>query len=220
MTFSGGSTASFLMVQPPNQADKIILGASFTRNIGGKVVDTSNQESEVNSNLSAAAIISNQSLIGVTSLNMMIIDDPTAFKNIDNSNNKILASSIIVIAVKRNNTSPTPLNISLYFQVLNDYKLNSTGGEYYCSFYDENSSRWNESGCTRPEQNDSSKLYKCSCNHTTTFALLWSPQVLTTTTFSTTTATTSPPYTPDGCSDPNQIKLLNGTCISKLEATV
>ena len=39
------------------------------------------------------------------------------------------------------------INISLYFKVLPEYKPN-VSATYFCSFYDTNNSRWNESGCT------------------------------------------------------------------------
>ena len=67
------------------------------------------------------------------------------------------------------------MNISLYFQVLNEYKPN-VNATYLCSFYDTNNSKWNESGCTIPQYNQQFDRYECSCNHLTSFALIWLPQ--------------------------------------------
>jgi hypothetical protein len=193
---------SFLMAQQPNQGNNVIvLGASFTPGIVGEVIKNNNQDNVISSPLSAAAIISNESLTGVTSLNILIIANPSAYRNIDNSSNKTLASSIIVGSVRRNNSSSTFINISLYFQVLNEFKPNSTHVDYYCSFYDTNNLRWNESGCTKPVYNSLFDRYECSCNHLTSFALIWSPNII-------------------SCNTSTQVLLSNGTCISKSDAQV
>ncbi|CAF1426055.1 unnamed protein product, partial [Rotaria sordida] len=169
---------SFLMAQQPNQGGNVIvLGASFNRGIGGQVVNTSNVDNVTNSFSSAAAIISNQSLIGVTSLNMLIINKPTTYEKLDNSTNKMLASSVIVVAVRRNSSLSTPITISLYFQILPEYQPNGSA-EYLCSFYDTTNSKWNESGCTIPQYNVRFNRYECNCNHLTSFALIWLPRIL------------------------------------------
>ncbi|CAF3732101.1 unnamed protein product [Rotaria sp. Silwood1] len=168
---------SILVAQQPNQGDNIIvLGASFTRGVGGEVVNTANKENVTNSHLSTAAIISNQSLTGVISLNMLIIDKPTTYENIDNSTNKTLASSVIVMSIRRDSSASVPMNISLYFQVLNEYKPNLSA-DYFCSFYDTTNFTWNEFGCTKPQYSPTFDRYECNCNHTTSFALIWLPKV-------------------------------------------
>ena len=107
---------------------------------------------------------------------MLIIDKPTMYENIDNSSsNKSLASSVIVGAVQKAGSTSTLMNISLYFTVLSEYKPNVTA-KYLCSFYDTNSLRWNESGCTEPTYDSIRDRYGCSCNHLTSFALIWLPQ--------------------------------------------
>jgi len=169
---------SFLLAQQPNQSNNIIvLGASFTKGVGGKVVNSINKDNVTRSPLSAAAIISDESLSDVISLNMLIIGKPSAYRSIDNASNKTLASSIIVASVERNNSSSILMNISSYFQVLNEWKPTSTHVDYYCSFYDTNSLRWNESGCTIPVYNIQFDRYECSCNHLTSFALLFRPSL-------------------------------------------
>ncbi|CAF1217625.1 unnamed protein product [Rotaria sp. Silwood1] len=167
---------SILVVQKPEQGGTVfVLGASFSRGIGGQIVNTANKDNITDSNLSSAAIISDSALIGATSLNMLIIDKPTTYETLDNSTNKTLASSVIVVAVKRNSSVSVPTNITLYFQVLNEYKPNTTV-DYLCSFYDTINSTWNESGCSIPRYNSEFNRYECSCNHLTSFALIWLPR--------------------------------------------
>jgi hypothetical protein len=131
---------------------------------------------------------------------MLIIDKPTTYENIDTSSNEILASSVIVVSVQRNSSSSSSMNISLYFQVLPDYRP-SVDAIYSCSFYDLNRSRWNQSGCTTPLFNAPLNRYECSCNHLSTFALVWSPNI-----------------TP--CNAATELSLSNGTCVSKANAQV
>ncbi|CAF4890481.1 unnamed protein product [Rotaria sp. Silwood1] len=152
------------------------LGATFRRGTGGHVVNASDVGDVTQSNFSAAAIINNEALNGVTSLNMLIIDKPTTYENIDNSTNKTLASSVIVMSAWRDSSASVPMNISLYFQVLEEYRPNIRA-DYFCSFYDTTQSKWNESGCTKPRHNPTFDRYECSCNHLTSFALIWLPKL-------------------------------------------
>ncbi|CAF4087729.1 unnamed protein product [Rotaria sp. Silwood2] len=168
---------SILVVQPTKQeGNVIVLGASFTHGFGGQLVNTSNVNDVTKSNFSAAAIINNPVLSGITALSMLIIDKPTAYEDLDKSKNKSLASSVIIVAVQRDGSPSVPMNISLYFQVLSDYKPNISVN-YFCSFYDATNRTWNESGCTKPRYNLAFDRYECSCNHTTTFALVWLPKL-------------------------------------------
>jgi hypothetical protein len=189
------------MIQQPNQRANItIIGASYTHDIGGVIIDSENENIISNTNLTAAAIIYYQSSVDVTSINMFIIDKPTTYENIDNSNNQTLASSVIVAAVQRNSSVFIPMNISLYFQVLNEYRP-SVVAIYSCAYYDINNRQWNVSGCTIPQLNSQFNRYECSCNHLSTFALVWSSNIT-------------------SCDTIIQIKWINGTCISKSDAQV
>jgi hypothetical protein len=171
------TTSSFLIVQPVNQSATInVLGALFERGIGGEFVSSGNIDNFFASNASAGAIITDHSP-GAISLNMLIIDKPSFYTNIDNStDNKSLASSVIVAAVKRNHSASMASNISLYFEVLPEYQP-TVSATYLCSFYDTTTFIWNETGCTAPEYNGTYNRYKCSCNHLTTFALTWLPKI-------------------------------------------
>ncbi|CAF2868910.1 unnamed protein product [Rotaria sp. Silwood2] len=172
------SNTSFLMVQHPNKGNNmIVLGVSFKHGIGGKIVDTSNEQNITHSFLSAAAIVSQESLNGVISFNMLIIDKPTGYEYVDNSTNKTLASSVIVTSLRRNSSNFDSMTISLYFKPLDEYKRNDSG-KYLCSFYDTKNLQWNESGCSDAQYNKEYNRYECVCYHLTSFALIWLPESL------------------------------------------
>ena len=173
------SNSCFLMVQPVNLSASVFpLGASFARGSGGTVVYSANIVNINSLNPSIAAVINNQSLSGVLSINMLIIDKPTMYQNSANStNNRSIASSVIVGGVQQNGSSSSAMNISLYFKVLPEYQPNISV-TYFCSFYDTIHSQWNESGCTQPQYDNITNRYGCSCNHLTTFALTWSPRLI------------------------------------------
>ncbi len=190
------------MSQQLSQSTNVtILGASFVRGVGGRVVDDSIESNLYDSILTAAAIIQSDSLAGARSVNMFIIDKPTTYEYIDNATNRTLASSIIIANIRRNTSASTPINILLYFRVLDEWKPNVTDVDYYCSFYDINRSQWNESGCTKPWYSVQFNRYECTCSHLSTFALLWSP-------------------TRPSCDNATHQIWINGTCISKLDAQV
>jgi hypothetical protein len=189
------------MAQPIDpQTDVTILGAFYTQNVGGQIIDSSNENNIFNSNVTAGAIIYNGSLVDATFLSMLIIDKPTTYENIDNSSNQTLASSVIVVSLQGNSSSSSSMNISLYFQVLTNYRL-TVNAIYSCSFYDLNRSRWNVTGCTVPVFNGPLNRYECSCNHLSTFALVWSRNIT-------------------SCNAATELLLFNGTCVSKTIAQV
>ena len=168
----------FLMAEQFNQNSAMItLGVDFVRGVGGALLTRDNKDSLAYLNVSAASIIATESLNSVTSLRMLVIGKPSAYRHIDNITNKTLVSSIIVGSVKRRFSSSSSVNISLYFQVIDEWKPNITNVRYFCSFYDTNSSQWNESGCTTPIFNVPLNRYECTCNHLTSFALLWLPNI-------------------------------------------
>ena len=63
-----------------------------------------------------------QSFNGIDYLRMLLIDSPTAYLNVTDTQNRTLASSIVVANIQTDPTQFTSnLNISLYFRVKNDY---------------------------------------------------------------------------------------------------
>ena len=192
VSISISSNTSFVMVQPVNQSASVtVVGASFERGRGGALVNTGNRDNVTTSRITAAAVISNQSLTGIVSLSMFIIDKPTIYENVDNStDNRTLASAVIVAAIQRSRSTSAPVNISLYFTVLPEYQTNRSV-IYLCVFYDTVNSIWNNTGCTSPMWNSVFSRYECSCNHFTAFALVASDQSNTTTSTEITTVTPS-----------------------------
>jgi len=168
------TTDLFIMVVSPNENKDIVIGVSFQSNLGGQLIQNSNQHQIINSKISAAAIISPDSLVGITHLNMLVIDKPTYYNRFNTSINKKIISSIIVTKVKRNKSSSDRMNISLYFTKQTEYIINNTSsGNFVCSYYNTSNLSWDESGCTLPLYNVVFNRYECSCNHLTTFALLF-----------------------------------------------
>ncbi|CAM4961067.1 unnamed protein product [Rotaria socialis] len=170
------SDTSFVIAQPLNHSSNdIILGARFQRGFSGASVTNSTKDSSLHSNITVAAVIAEQSLLNVKSLQMFIIDKPTMYENVDKKTNKSLASSVVIGSVQPISSASVPMNISLYFKISPEYQPN-VSATYLCSFYDISNSRWNETGCTNPLFNPAFSRYECSCNHLTSFALIWLPQ--------------------------------------------
>ncbi|CAF0777847.1 unnamed protein product [Adineta ricciae] len=177
------SYTSLVMIQQPNRDDGVfILGASFNRGIGGDIVDTRNKENVTRSNISAAAIVNRESLVGVTSLQVIIIDKPTDYEHADNKTNKTVLSSVIIVNLERSRSSVTPLQISLYFNPLEEYQHNGSG-THLCSYLNTTTSTWSETGCSSAQFSEEHNRYECTCNHTTSFALVWLPTSLETTNY-------------------------------------
>ncbi|CAF3479737.1 unnamed protein product [Rotaria sp. Silwood1] len=171
------TTHSFIMATSSNQNKNIIVGVLFQSGFGGQLIQNSNQNNIINSKLSAAAVISPDSLIDVTQLSMLVIDKPTYYHHLTSFTNKKLVSSVIVAKIQRNSSSfSNRMNISLYFTKQFEYNTTSDTvsiGNLTCSYYNTSTANWDESGCTLPIYNSLFNRYECSCNHLTTFALLF-----------------------------------------------
>lgn len=114
-------------------------------------------------------------LQNAVTFNIAILNDPTPFRNADNSSNRTLASSIVVAKVDKENYTHSPLTIELYFQV----QINPTATipvNYLCTYFDTQASQWNDAGCTLPILNVMFNRYECKCNHLSSFALIWLPR--------------------------------------------
>ena len=176
-SFEKNSTHSFIMAtQPSEQGSITALGVSFRLNIGGSVISSTGTTGLDTSNITVGAIVSDPSLATITSLNMLVVGDPLEYKKIDDRD-KTLASPVVVAVAKRNTTPVKNISITLYFQIIDKWKPNTTNVRYICSFYDTNRSQWSESGCDAPAFNERYNRYECTCNHLTSFALLWLPDI-------------------------------------------
>ncbi|CAF0777813.1 unnamed protein product [Adineta steineri] len=174
------TTTSYITVQPPKQQnisdDVIVLGALVNNKTGGQVVYKENKDNITrSSDLLTAAIINEELLKHVTSLNILIIKDPTPFLHADNSSNKTLASSRVVVSVRQINNTNVVKNITLYFQLFNQSEQRNDR-TYLCSYYNTTTFTWDEAGCSLPTYNTDLNRYECSCNHLTSFGLTWLPK--------------------------------------------
>ena len=153
-----------------------VLGATFDNVQGGKVIRNEEELRSADTSITVAAFITKGSLPANSYVNMLIINDPTSFKNADNQTEKRVGSSIIIAAVNPKPTSSAQTNITLLFRVLPQFTF-SDDGDYRCHFFDTHTSQWNDSGCKVTFKNESDNTYICSCNHLTSFALIWSPAI-------------------------------------------
>ena len=138
LTLTINTNASLLMLQPPNSPGRNTtnLGATFSRGQGGFVIDNVNSNNLLSSSdVTAAAMLSPASLINVISLNILIIDNTTLYKNVDSSNGSRPVSAVMVVALQTNGSTPAPINISLLLQVLPGYDP-SIHPDYVCAYYD------------------------------------------------------------------------------------
>jgi hypothetical protein len=165
-----------ILTQPGgNLTNKTIIGAAFQSANGGLIVQNLNKVNVTNSIVTVAGIVALESLSHTLSFNMLLVNDPTSFQNVDNSSERVLVSSMVFATMNRNLTDNLTMKIQLYFQVLKPPQ--QTGNNIYmCAFYDTNSLQWNSSGCGTPSYNSIFNRYECSCNHLTSFALIWLPQ--------------------------------------------
>ncbi|CAF1015137.1 unnamed protein product [Adineta ricciae] len=178
VTANISSSASFFVAQPINQTSgqDIVLGASVYSQRIGEIVTANNKGRIIsNSSLTTAAIIDNTTLDGVTSLSVLIINDPTSFRNADNTTNKTIASSIVIVSVQPHHFIKS-INISLYFRLLNGSRP-SDDLDYRCSYFNTTNHTWEEHGCSPALYNHIYNRYECYCNHNTSFALIWTPKI-------------------------------------------
>ncbi|CAF1580610.1 unnamed protein product, partial [Didymodactylos carnosus] len=149
------------------------FGASFTydsmSNENGHLLSSI----DLDKNVTAAVFIHSTDNDAVDLLTIMIVYRPLNYLNY--TNNNLLASSIIVIV-----TQPTTvhINLTLYFTVLFHYPFNGNY-TYTCVYW--NNSKWNDNRniCIYKGFNSILNIHECSCNHMTTFAMLFLPLTVT-----------------------------------------
>ncbi|CAF5116781.1 unnamed protein product, partial [Rotaria sp. Silwood1] len=148
-----------------HQSNDIVVGAWFKMGVGGNYINDSNVNGILNTNFSAAAIFRASSLINVTYLNLLLIDDPKDYRQLNDSRNGTVVSSVIVANLWYKNNESERTNRSLYFKKNNHSVENTSNNNFVCVYYDTNTSSWDETGCTKPHYNTTFDRYECSCNH-------------------------------------------------------
>jgi hypothetical protein len=233
------ATTSFIMSIRPNQNANTVVGASFQAELRNSKIADRNINDSRQTKFSAAAIVDAGLLANISYLNLFLIDKPNDYRLLNDSMNRTLSSSVIIAKLRKDNDTIDPINIELYFtNQFNDVE-NTTKGDYFCAYYDTNTSSWNDAGCTKPIFNSTFNRYSCNCSHLSSFDVTWSPSSAATiepsttvtnqstisTTGSTLAATipvtTSAPdleisinYNASSCNDASQIPWVNGSCIA------
>ncbi len=169
------ATTSFTMSMRLNQTNDTVVGASFISDIGGSKILDQNVSDSLNKYFSVAAIFNTSSLTNVSYLDIFLIDVPNDYRLLNDSMNRTLNSSVIVAKLQKNNYTVDPIQIHLYFTKKFSDMKNETGGELFCAYYDTNRSSWNDAGCTKPIFDSVFYRYSCTCNHLSSFALIWLP---------------------------------------------
>ena len=179
------------MAEQPKQQNLTALGVSFIPGVDGQVVRRTGNTSPNTFSITLGAVVTDSSLPNITSLNMLVIENPLEYQRIDDTTTT-LASPVIVVTAQKSLMSPS-INVSLYLQLRSNSKP-SYEANLTCSYYDTSTRRWNSTQCTVPRNN--SNRFECSCNHLSTFALVWSR------------------FTPS-CNSQTEVTLENGTCSLK-----
>jgi hypothetical protein len=163
-----------VITQPKCNAEITIIGASFESVNGPTVIDNQNIGNVTNSVVTSAGVVDFIGQCAVNQFNLLIIDNPTIYRIADNSTNSTLVSSIIMATIGTTDSFGVNVTVELYFKDITRSEPNDNG-KYLCAFYDTKSSRWNQSGCSAPLFNSQLNRYQCSCDHLTSFALIWLP---------------------------------------------
>lgn len=191
------TNTSFIMSYDPFfNSYNTIQGAIYNRRSSGQTLIINNG-SLLNTNISAGAEFPLLSLTGIERINLLIIDRSPVFDTLDRSRNQTLVSSVIVAGLRRNSSRNVPMNISLYFQVLDEYRASVGNGTYQCSWFDFSTSLWSAINCSAPIFNNAFNRFECLCTHLSTYALIYSPTL---------------------CTNSNETLSVNGTCLPKIEA--
>jgi hypothetical protein len=173
-SFEKNSSLMFIMSRPTKYSNDIIVGSALKIGMNSEPITSTTKSVVINSNVSAAVIISDYSLDTIDVINVFILGDPTAYQKLPLSKNKFLVSSMIVVDVRGKENQSLTINITLYFQVLNNTNSHKRG-KYLCSYLDTDTdtAEWNESGCTEPQYIEEFGRYECNCSHLTSFGLIW-----------------------------------------------
>ncbi|CAF3371901.1 unnamed protein product [Rotaria socialis] len=158
-----------------------ILGGSITveRNnavimgINNTVIKESTKSLIIESNITTGVILDDESLDDNISIKVFIPGENVHYQNLDTSNNKSVISQVIVFNVERQ-TINYSIKVSLYLQDLQTQELRENG-KYLCSFFNTTTSKWENTGCSKPIYNTTLSRHECTCDHLTTFALIWLP---------------------------------------------
>ena len=173
--YIANGTTSFIMSAQPNQNNDTVVGASFISETGGNKILDRNVSIGLNTTFSVAAIFNASSLTSVSFLNLLLIELPKDYRLLNDSMNRKLVSSVIVAELRENNRPVNQIDIHLYFTKQFNDTENEADDKLFCAYYDDNQSSWNDKGCSKPIFDRNFSRYNCTCNHLSSFALIWLP---------------------------------------------
>ena len=172
----------FLMaLEPSIDNTSTVVGAVFLTQSNGTIVLTTDRTKAINSNISVGGIYNYVSDESIEFVQMVLIDSPSTYRNVTDARNRRLASSVVVANLVTNTMQP-PLGttISLYFRIKADFVTFPVENvDFYCAFYDNITKNWNTAGCANPVYNALWDRHECSCDHLTSFAMIWLPKTST-----------------------------------------
>jgi hypothetical protein len=158
---------------PLNRSYDETIGAYFISRSGGALIFKANRSDSLYESFSAAAVFDEDSLKNISNLNLFLLERPSDTRLFNDSKNRTVVSPVIIASPQIINNSSA--NITLYFTNEAQELANKNNNEFFCVYFDTNTSSWNNSGCTKPKYNDNHKRYECNCSHLTSFGLMWLP---------------------------------------------
>ena len=180
-SFNASGPNGFVMAEMPSpDSNASVVGAVFWTQNNGSIVLERGRTEAINSNISVGGIYNFTSFEGIEFVQMLLIDSPYAYRNVTDALSRRLASSVVVANLLMNTTQlqpPLGTTISLYFRIKADFVTDPVENvDFYCAFYDTSTRNWNDRGCSNPVYNVLWDRHECSCNHLTSFAMIWLPK--------------------------------------------
>lgn len=167
------SPYSFILSASPDENDSVV-GAKFTSNSSGENILRSNSAVSLNGSFSIATVVDKETLDSIERLNLFLINRPKDYRFVNDLKNQALVSSIIIAHPRLKNSSRIKLN--LYFTNEDTTLAGASPNEFRCAYFDNKTSSWNTNRCQKPVYNDTWKRYECTCDHLSSFGLIWLPE--------------------------------------------
>lgn len=171
------SSESILIVTRPTNCDnQTVIGALFRDDRSSGIIDSENKNTlDGDDSLLAAGYVDFIKICSnVSRFNILIINNPTVYRNASILSSEQLVSSLIMAKVNYGGTSDIEVAIQLYFQD-NVNKEPRDSSEYVCGYFDDTTNKWNSTGCSLPKYDEGLHRYQCECNHFSSFGLIWRP---------------------------------------------
>ncbi|CAF0785947.1 unnamed protein product [Adineta ricciae] len=155
--------------------NETVIGLAYNTS-NNTIVNTVNSANVTGSFQSVAGIVRLEGLKNTEYFNMLLIYNPNTVERLGNwSETDQIVSSVVVASVNR--TIRNKVVIRLLFEVIIPPDPNALG-KYTCKYFNSTTSQWSSDGCLEPNYNKEFRRYECECYHLTSFALIWSQNLL------------------------------------------